>query len=235
MTRTSQSLYACAWLAALASVGAVGCLCPPCPGAAVAVGPEPAAGANVAAGPVAAGGKLMIWDGDDVGTGAQPWDACDEKPGCEVKASAEQGEGIKGSVALKFHGKGSGYIGMGWNLFGWYPENAGYDISPYTHLTFQIRADVKSNGPVPDPGALSVGLGCSSNKSADSGAAEIEKYMTGFADGKWHKVSIPISTFTKGKGAKFDLHSFWELRVTTWAGAPRSFDIYFDDIAAEKL
>jgi hypothetical protein len=59
--------------------------------------------------------------------------------------------------------------------------------------------------------------------------------MKGFADGKWHKVSIPISTFTKGKGAKFDLHSFWELRITTWSGGSRSFDIYFDDIAAEKL
>jgi hypothetical protein len=232
MTRTSHSLYAYAWLAALASVGAAGCLCPPCPGA-VAAGPEAAAGANVA-GPVAVGSKLMIWDGDDVGTGAQPWESCEPKPSCEAKASADSGSGTKGSVALKFHAKGSGFLGMGWNLFGWYPENAGVDLTPYSHLSFQIRAEVKSNSPVPDPGFTTVLLGCSANKF-DSESVPIEKFAKGFADGKWHKVTIPLSAFTKGKGAKFDAHSFWEFRVGTWAGAPRMFDIYIDDIAAEKL
>jgi hypothetical protein len=58
--------------------------------------------------------------------------------------------------------------------------------------------------------------------------------MKGFNDGKWHKVSIPVSTLVKGKGAKFDLRSFWEFRLSTWSGNERYFDIYIDDIAAEK-
>ena len=33
---------------------------------------------------------------------------------------------------------------------------------------------------------------------------------------------------------KFDLGSFWEFRIATWSAAPRHFDIYVDDITAEK-
>jgi hypothetical protein len=179
------------------------------------------------------GSRLVIWDGDEAGTGAQGWESCDDKPSCKVKVGMEAGSGSNGSNGLKFHGEGGGWIGMGWNLFGWYPENAGVDLGPYSHLTFQIRAEAKSGGGAPDPGAAAVLLGCSANKN-DSADAPIDKYVKGFADGKWHKVSIPIAAFMKGKGAKFDLHSFWEFRISTWSGLKRSFDIYIDDLAAEK-
>jgi hypothetical protein len=184
---------------------------------------------------VAVGTRLVIWDGDNAGTGAQGWDACDQKPACQVKAANTPGAGLENSNGLKFHGEGSGYIGMGWNLFGWYPENAGVDLTPYTHLTFQIKVDMKKTGAgLPDPGAAAVLLGCSRNKF-DSADAPIEKYVKNFTDGKWHKVAIPVSDFTKGKGAKFDITSFWEFRVSTWSGMSRTFDIYVDDIAAEKM
>jgi hypothetical protein len=212
-------------------LGGAGCLCPPCPGKGAVAGPAAAAGANAA--PVAKGSRLVIWDGDEVGTGAQSWASCDDKPACKVKAAMEPGTGSNGSNGLRFHGEGSGWMGMGWNLFGWYPENAGVDLGPYSHLTFQIRAEAKSAGEAPDPGAAAVLLGCSGNPNA-SADAPIDKYVKGFADGKWHKVSIPISAFMKGKGAKFDLHSFWEFRISTWTGVNRSFDIYIDDLAAEK-
>jgi hypothetical protein len=232
MTRNSHSLHACAWLVALASVGAAGCLCPPCPGKGPVAGPE-AAGAN--AGPVSKGARLVIWDGDEVGTGAQPWEGCDQKPQCQVKVGAEAGTGTNGSNGLKFHADGGGWIGMGWNLFGWYPENAGVDLTPYSHLTFQIRVEGKTPGVPTETGAASVLLGCSANKKNDSASVPLDKFVRNYADGKWHKVSIPISAFTKGAGAKFDPHSFWEFRVSTWSGGPRSFDIFIDEIAAEKL
>jgi hypothetical protein len=123
---------------------------------------------------------------------------------------------------------------MGWNLFGWYPENAGVDLSPYSHLTFQIRVEAKTPADAPEPGAVNVLLGCSSNKKADSASVPVEKFAKGFTDGKWHKVSIPLTALTKGAGAKFDLQSFWEFRVSTWSGSPRNFDIIIDEIAAEK-
>ena len=227
----------CATVVALATFGMAGCLCPPCPGAGGAAGPVagPAPAENAPAGPVATGSRLVIWDGDQAGGGAQGWESCDQKPNCQVKVARDSGSGTNGSTSLKFHGEGSGWIGMGWNLFGWYPENAGVDLGPYTHLTFQIRVDMKSDGATPpDPGAAAVLLGCSANKNADSADAVIDKFAKGFTDGKWHNVSIPTSTFTKGKGAKFDPHSFWEFRISTWSGVPRTFDIYIDDLAAEK-
>ncbi len=236
MTTNSHSLYACAWLAALACLGTAGCLCPPCPGKVAAAGPAATPGENAAPAstPAAAGSRVVIWDGDEAGTGAQPWESCDQKPKCQVKVSVEPGAGINGSNGLKFHGEGGGWIGMGWNLFGWYPENAGFDLSPYSNLTFQVRVEGKTPGAPVDPGAPAVLLGCSANKF-DSADATFDKYMKGYGDGKWHKVAIPISAFTKGKGAKFDLHSFWEFRISTWSGTPRNFDIYIDEIAAEKL
>ena len=193
-----------------------------------------AAGTNAApAAPAAAGSRLVLWDGDGAGGGAQGWDACDQKATCKVKVGADSGSGLNGGTALKLHGEGPGYIGMGWNLFGWYPENAGVDMTPYSHLTFQIRVEAKSAEAAPDPGSVGVLLGCSRNKK-DSATLPVERYAKGFQDGKWHKVELPISAFTKGGGAQFDLQSFWEFRLATWSGTARNFDIYIDDIVLEK-
>jgi hypothetical protein len=236
MTPSSHSSLALAWLVALALAGAAGCLCPPCPGKGAVAGPA-AAGANAgpAAAPAAKGSRLVIWNGDGEGVGgsAQGWESCDQKPACKVKVGVEPGAGTDGTNALKFHGEGGGWIGMGWNLFGWYPENAGVDLTPYSHLTFQIRVEAKSPALAPEAGAVAVLLGCSANKN-DSADAPVERFAKGFVDGKWHKVAIPISALVKGKGAKFDLQSFWEFRISTWSATPRNFDIYIDDLAAEK-
>jgi hypothetical protein len=229
MTSHSHSLAATFGFVALVFLGAAGCLCPPC-GPPVAAG----AGANAgASGPVAVGSRLVFWDGDGEGAGAKEWTAADEKNGGKIKVGPEAGAGVNGSTGLRFHGEGPGFVGMGWNLFGWYPENAGYDLTPYSHLTFQIRVDAKTPADAPEPGAVSIALGCSANKF-DSASVVVEKHAKGFLDGKWHKVSIPISAFLKGAGAKFDPQSFWEFRVATWSGTPRNFDIYVDEIAAEK-
>ena len=237
MMPNSHKWFAYAWLAVLASISTAGCLCPPCPGAVVAGPPAaaaaPGAGNTGAAAPAAPGSRLVLWDGDGAGLGAQGWDSCDQKASCKVKVGADSGSGTNGSTSLKLHGEGPGFIGRGWNLFGWYPENAGYDMTPYSHLTFQIRVEAKSAEAAPDPGSVGVLLGCSRNKK-DTATVPLEKYAKGFGDGKWHKVEIPISAFTKGPGAGFDAQSFWEFRLATWSGTPRNFDIYLDDIALEK-
>src|SRR5215831_2906028 len=237
MTQAAPAWSRYAWLAVL-TLGTAGCLCPPCPTAgAAAAAPVTAGGmgtspalAEPSSAPVASGSQLPIWDGDGAGAGAQGWESCDKAPNCQAKVGPDSGTGVNGSTALKLHGEGPGYIGMGWNLFGWYPENAGVDLSPYSHLTFQIRVEAKSADEAPDPGSVGVLLGCSRNKN-DSSTVTVERYAKGFEDGKWHKVSIPIATFVKGPGAKFDLGSFWEFRITTWSASPRHFDLFIDDIA----
>jgi hypothetical protein len=236
--RMTRSRLVTALLAALAP-GAAGCLCPPCPTGGMAAG-APATAASTAGGgasssstPAPTGSRLVIWDGDGAGTGAQGWESCDKKPDCEAKVGPDSGSGVDGSTSLKLHGVGPGFIGMGWNLFGWYPENAGIDLGQYSHLTFQIRVQAKSPEAAPDPGSVGVLLGCSRNKN-DSATVTVERYAKGFTDGKWHKVEMPISAFVKGSGAKFDLGSFWEFRIATWSGTARNFDIFIDEIAAEK-
>jgi hypothetical protein len=236
MTARPRALLPSVGLAALVAAGAAGCLCPPCPGTEAAVGPGAAqigpAPAGAPAGPVASGSRLVLWDGDGAGGGAQGWDACEPNKGCS-KVGPQPNAGVNGSTALKLHGEGPGWLGMGWNLFGWYPPEAGYDMTPYTHLTFQIRVEAKSPQAAPEPGSVGVTLGCSRNKK-DSASAPLERYAKGFEDGKWHKVSIPVTTFTSGAGAGFDPMSFWEFRLSTWSGTPRNFDIFIDDLALEK-
>src|SRR5438094_631620 len=107
MTSASARLAVLAGLAFL-PLGAAGCLCPPCPGATV---PATAGGGLEGPAPtVTAGSRLVVWDGDNAGTGAQGWDACDAKSGCS-KVSAVPGVGINGSTGLRLHGDGPGWLG----------------------------------------------------------------------------------------------------------------------------
>jgi hypothetical protein len=217
---------------AVLALGTAGCLCPPCPTAAGAAPVTAGGGLNAPAAPVTNGSRQVLWDGEGAGASAQGWDACDPKSGCS-KVGPAPGAGVGGGTALKLHGDGPGFLGMGWNLFGWYPQNAGYDMTPYSHLTFQIRVESKSPDSALDPASVGVLLGCSANKN-DSATVPVERYAKGFADGKWHKVEIPVTAFTKGPGAKFDPTSFWEFRIATWSASPKHFDIYVDDLALEK-
>jgi hypothetical protein len=216
-----------------------GCLCPPCPsapGAAVpAVEPSPATAASktpAVAAPAATTARLVIWDGDKEGAG-QSWTSCNKKPECKVSLAKAPDAGVDGTTGLKFHGEGPDWIGGGWNWFGWYPETGGTDISPYVNLTFQLRVEAKSPDAAPEPSSVAVSLGCS--KGAKTSAdAPVQRYVADFADGQWHKVSIPIADLTSGTGAAFDPKTAWEFKLTTWSGPPRDFNVYVDDIAVEK-
>lgn len=226
-------------MAALASSDAA-CLCPPCaaaPGASPATpaltSPSTESKAAVVTPPsTAASGRLVIWDGDKASAG-QGWADCDKKPTCKATVAKAGSIGADGSVGIKFHGEGPGWIGMGWNWFGWYPETAGTDLTPYTNLTFQMRVEGKSAETAPDPGAVSASLGCSKGKK-NSADASIQKYTADFTDGKWHKVVIPIADLTSGVGTAFDRATAWEFRISNWSATPRDFNIYVDDIAIEQ-
>lgn len=226
-----------ALLSALAASVVSGCLCPPCPEGQGAAAPPTAAagqsGSAAQAAPVGSGARLVIWDGEGAGAAAKSWASCDKKPECKASWESIAGVGVNGTTGLKFHGEGPGYIGGGWNLFAWYPETAGIDITPYTHMTFQVRVDSVGDTAV-DPDSVRILLGCSKGKQ-DSADVLLKRYEKDFADGKWHAVSIPIPEFSKGKvGALFDPHTFWEFRIATWSATPRNFTFYVDQIAVEK-
>jgi hypothetical protein len=211
-----------------------GCLCPPCPATAGGAAPAAAQATGNAAPSGPTPDRLVIWDGDKVAPG-QSWADCDKKPDCKMTATKTAGAGTNGSAGIKVHVEGpSGWAGMGWNWFGWYPETGGTDLSSYANVTFQIKVEPKSPETAPDPAAVAALLGCSKGKKTSASVA-IQKYTADFADGQWHKIAIPIADFLQGAdGATFDVKTAWEFRVAYWGATPRDFNIYLDDIATEK-
>ncbi len=188
---------------------------------------EPSAGAKPG------GDTLLVWDGDETGTGAKGWQDCDKKPDCKVTLAPEPGIGFNNSIGLKFHGEGPGWIGGGWNLFGWFPENAGYDITPYKKLVFRLKLSAKTPEEAPDLTALAVLLKCSSNpKKSESNAAPFSKVTTeNLLDGQWHEITVPLVDLKK---EGFDPKTTWEFSLTNWSATPRNFTAIFDDIRFVK-
>ena len=242
MTHVEHFLV-CASSAAILATSQAGCLCPPCPAAGAAGATATTQGAAPAATPAAAAAatpagptpdRLVIWDGDKVGAG-QSWADCTKKDQkCKSVLSKSSGAGANGSSGLKWHGEGPDWMGAGWNWMGWYPPNSGTDISAYSNLTFQVKVEFKAPDLAPDADAISVRLVCSNGKNCGTATVPIHKYVADYADGKWHKVVIPFSDLVVGEGAAFDKKSAWEFGFSEWAGAPRDFTVYVDDIAVEK-
>lgn len=228
-------------LGALLPLLATSCLTPPC-NCAPATAPtggtaESADATSVAAQPAAAtaavdsGPRKLVWDGDEVGTGAKGWADCDKKPDCKATLLPEASVGRNNSIGLKFSGTGPGWIGGGWNLFGWYPQNAGHDVSSFTHLTLWVRIEAKSPDVAPE---LGIFLKCSSNpEKGQSETLYLAKHtQENLLDGQWHEIVLPMAEF-KTK-AEFDPKTLWEVSVTQWSQGPKDFTAYLDDIAFEK-
>jgi hypothetical protein len=244
MFTTLKNVTWMASVAALASAGVASCVCPPCstPGAGAAVptagaGPSTAAVQSKSTGSTAtaaAGNRLVIWDGDghSAGSGAKGWADCDKKPDCKSTLAPAPGVGKDNSTGLKLTTDGPGWKGGGWNWFGWWPETSGTDLSPYQTVSFWMRVDAKTPEMMPDPGAINVFIRSSKNK-AESQAISMDKFGKDLADGKWHKVVVPLSELTREK-PKFDPGTAWEFGVGVWTADPRTLSIYVDDIAAEN-
>jgi len=216
-------------LSVLALALLTACIGPP-PGAKEAALAGGSPGAATAAKPNK-DGVLVIWDGDGAGAGAKGWADCAKKPTCKATAAPTPAVGRNGSSALKIHFEGPDWIGMGWNWFGWWPETAGTDISPYKNLKFWLKVESKSPELAPDLSALIISMRCSNGKK-DSASVAILPFAKDALDGQWHEIVIPLSELTKGKGSVFDLRTAWEFNVNTWSGSPRDFTLYVDEIAA---
>jgi hypothetical protein len=215
-------------------IGAGACIGP-------AGGPQAAPGANNAnAAPAAvaptagADGKALVWNGEGVGSSAKQWTSCGKKDApCKTTLGAMPGVGHDASMGLRFHGEGADWLGGGWNWFGWWPENAGSDVSAFKNLSFWLKVEAKSPAEAPDPGSLAVALGCSKGKKT-SATVLLAKYDAKSFDGAWHQMSIPLTDFLKDAGRDFDLKSTWELRVSSWSGDEKNFNLYFDDIGFDN-
>ena len=77
----------------------------------------------------------VVYDGDKIGDNAKGWADPAEKA-----SVAEQDKEVRtAGKTVAFHAKGAGWMGCGWNWFGWYPEDSGTDVSHYKNLRFWAK------------------------------------------------------------------------------------------------
>ena len=154
--------------------------------------------------------RLIVWDGDDH-AGGKGWVGPDAKVD---RVEVTDADAHDGKHALRLHGEGAGWIGGGWNWHGWFPEDAGTDISGYKNLVFWVKA----TGAAPD--SVTVSLDCSSNKKP-TGSLGVTDYAPAALDGKWHEVVIPLKDLYEKRDEKadgsFDPKTAWGLLVNTWS------------------
>ena len=202
---------------AVALLSLAGCVCPPCPEAPGAVKP---------------GGKLVVYDGDENGTNAKGWQNCDKKQKPDCVATLEGGqEGRNKTKGLKFHGDGPGWIGFGWHLFGWYPPDASYDVSGYKSFVLWMKVEAKTPDLAPELGSLTIQLNCMGD-NCDSKVWDLKKYVKGnLLDGQWHELVLPM---VDAKKVGFDPGKVVQVVFGSWAGVPKDFSVYMDDMSFEN-
>jgi hypothetical protein len=133
---------------------------------------------------------LVVWTGSR--PQGQTWAKAGPKGGLKVVPSAGQGDNPRGLV---LHLDGDGYRGAGLNWKGWYPPEAGDDVSRYTALVFSIRqvtqvADADLTVSLVDNVKRKDGEAAGNPLSvlADGGVDRL--------DGTWRRVRLPLRRFT---------------------------------------
>jgi hypothetical protein len=175
----------------------------------------------------------LVWDGDQKGGNAKEWANCNLKSGCKSTVRAAAGEGVNKSVGLEWHVEGKDWKGFGWNWHGFWPENAGTDVSGFKNLTFWIRLRLDDPKQAPEAKDITVGLASSTNKG-ETAQVPLVGYVDSLADQGWHEIVIPLSDLTKGKGEKFDLTRAWELRLSEYAISARNFSVFLDNVGFDN-
>lgn len=176
----------------------------------------------------------VVWDGDDHGGKAKEWANCNLKAACESSLEVNPGVGLNDSIGLEWQVKGKDWKGFGWNWHGFWPENAGTDITEYNNLSFWIRLKADDSGKAPDLKDLKVGLAGSTKGKDETETVPLISYIDSLSDGQWHEVIVPIGDLTKGKGKDFDLTRAWEFRMGEYSMADRDFSIFIDNIGFDN-
>jgi hypothetical protein len=176
----------------------------------------------------------LVWDGDKHGGNAKEWANCNQKDDCKSTSKVAPGVGVNGSVGLAWHARGKDWKGMGWNWFGFWPEDGGTDITQHKNLSFWIRLQADDPKRAPELKDLTIGLASSNKAKLETATVPLIGYVDSLSDGKWHEVVVPLSDLTKGKGKNFDLTKAWEFRLGEYSLNDRSFTVYVDNIGFDS-
>lgn len=178
--------------------------------------------------------SVVVWDGDKHGGNAKEWANCNLKGACESTVKVATGAGLNGSNALEWRTRGKDWKGFGWNWLGFWPEDAGTDISKYKNLTFWIRLKAEDAKRAPDLKDLKVALASSNKTTTESEGASLLSYVDAITDDKWHEIVIPIHDLLKGKGKNFDLTKAWEFRLGEYSMVEHDFTVFIDKIGFDN-
>jgi hypothetical protein len=174
----------------------------------------------------------MVWDGEDADTRARGWAACEEKESCLAQLTVKSGAGRNGSMGLELAAKGKKWIGFGWNWFGWWPDNAGTDISTYKSLRFWLKVSAEPGKQKPPRETLRVSLRGSSKGGKDATASvAVGDYAPALLDGEWHEIVMPLEPLFRGDGETFDNEKAWELDFGAWTTDECEYTLAIDEVA----
>ncbi len=148
---------------------------------------------------------MLVWDGDKAGGSAKEWANCNLKDACKSAVKVAVGEGVNKSVGLEWHAEGKDWKGFGWNWFGFWPENAGVDVTQRKNLSFWVRLRLDDPQKSPELKDLKVGIACSTKGKEESETVPLSAYVDSLSDQEWHEVIVPVHDLLKGKGKDFDL------------------------------
>src|SRR5262249_35117412 len=137
--------------------------------------------------------RTVVYDGAQIGEGAKGWSSA-PKGKAQIVAQ-DKVVRTAGKKALAFKADGKEYLGCGWNWFGWFPDDAGTDISDFKSLQFWAKLEGESKPPV-----LNVTLVANDKEKKSGDACSLVKYAPDLADGKWHHVTIPIADLDAKRG-----------------------------------
>jgi photosystem II stability/assembly factor-like uncharacterized protein len=171
--------------------------------------------------------KIIVWDGDKFAHG-QGW--CGPAGGFSfIKPQSE--EAHNGNVALEVHCEvNGGWMGGGWNWYGWYPPGSGSDIRGFRNLSFWAKAegDKKRN--------LNVSL--LSGSDGQTGQVDATEYGLpegcDLLDGQWHEVVVPLADLYAKKDLSFDAAKAWQMNFNTWGPKEGKFSVYIDEIGFDN-
>jgi hypothetical protein len=171
--------------------------------------------------------ELIVWSGDR--PAGQTWARLGPHGSLRVEKDAGVGDGGKG---LLLHMDGDGYRGCGVNWKGWYPPDAGDDVSRYNALVFHIRQLTKVEG-----ADLTVAL-VDNVKRKDGEPASNAVSIVGDGaldkiDGHWRRVVLPLERFTRGKPLRLD--RVWEVDFSNHGKDELTFAIDRIGFAVEKV
>jgi len=176
----------------------------------------------------------LVWDGEKHNGNAKEWANCNLKEACKSTVKAAPKEGVNGSIGLEWHAEGKDWKGFGWNWHGFWPPDAGTDVTPYKNLSFWIRLKLDDPQKAPDLNDLKVGLACSVKGKEESETVSLIGYVDSLSDQSWHEIIVPLGDLIKGKGKDFDLTKTWELRMGEYSMAEHNFTVFVDNIGFDN-